>query len=122
MPNSSRWIDFLEDILARSNYLIVRFQNVSYDEFLEDETLRLASERSIEIIGEAVKNLPDEIFAAYPEVSWREIARMRDRLIHRYFAIDYTIVWDVIQIHIPLLKSKVEFILNNRDTENKETK
>ena len=59
--------------------------------------MRRAFVRSLEIIGEAVKNLPEEFRASHPEVEWRPIAQMRDRLIHGYYGVDYQLVWDVVR-------------------------
>ena len=65
--------------------------------FLSDETIRRAFVRSLEIIGEATKNIPSEIRNLYPDIEWRSMAGMRDRLIHDYIAVDYELVWDVVQ-------------------------
>jgi len=65
----------------------------TFDNF--DETLKRAFARSIEVIGEASKRLPEDIKAMQPDIEWRKVSGMRDRLIHDYFGIDYTIVWDV---------------------------
>ena len=68
---------------------------------------------SLEVIGEAVKNLPEEFRASHFEVEWRPIARMRDRLIHGYFGVDYQLVWDVVQEKLPELKRNIQSIIDN---------
>ena len=82
--------DYLQHILVEVEYFLDQSQRVTYERFAADETLRRAFVRSLEIIGEAVKNLPDEFRASHPEIDWRPIAQMRDRLIHGYFGVDYT--------------------------------
>jgi uncharacterized protein with HEPN domain len=67
--------------------------------------------RSIEIIGEAVKKLPDEVRDNYPDFEWKSMAGMRDKLIHDYFGVDYDIVWDVVTNKIPALKEKIQKII-----------
>ncbi len=67
--------------------------------------------RSLEVIGEAVKKLPMELRAKYPQVDWSDIAGMRDVLIHHYFGIDYDIVWDVLQKEIPDLHHELRRII-----------
>ena len=67
--------------------------------------------RSLEVVGEAVKNLSDEFRKKYPEIPWKEIAGMRDKLIHEYFGVNYRIVWKTVQQEIPKLKKQVEEIM-----------
>ena len=65
----------------------------------------------MEIIGEAVKQLPDSFLNQYPEIEWRKIAGMRDRLIHHYFGVDYDIVWDAVVNEVPSLHIKIKELL-----------
>ena len=67
--------------------------------------------RSLEIIGEAVKNLPDDFKLAHPQIEWRKIAAIRDRLIHGYFSVDFEIVWDVVVNKIPALDKEIKRLL-----------
>jgi uncharacterized protein with HEPN domain len=82
------------------------------DKFLKDETLQRAFVRSIEIIGEAAKKLPEELKQNYPNIEWKAITGMRDRLIHDYFGIDYEIVWDVVINKIPQLHKEIQQIID----------
>ena len=86
-------------------------QGLEKTTFLQDETLKRAFVRSLEIIGEAVKQLPDEVKRRYSHMEWRAMAGMRDRLIHGYFGVDYDIVWDAVTTKIPALQQAVEHIL-----------
>ena len=87
--------EFLEHILDELNYLTRNVQEINLESFLSDETLQRSFSRSIEIIGEATKQIPDSMRQKYPRIPWRDMAGMRDRLIHSYFGVDYEIVWDV---------------------------
>ena len=71
--------------------------------------------RSLEVIGEATKNLSDEFRAQHSEIKWRKIAGLRDKLIHHYFGVKWEIVWDVVKNEIPAIKFKVKTILSELD-------
>lgn len=103
--------DYLQHILIEADYPIGRSAGLSWETFAADETLRRAFVRSLEIIGEATKKVPDDFRAAHPSVEWRAMAGMRDRLIHDYFGVDFELVWDVIQNRVPDLRRQVASLL-----------
>lgn len=104
--------DRLEHILNETIYLIKIEQNLTCKEYLEqDETLKRSVVRSLEIIGEATKTLPITLLQKHENINWRNISRMRDNLIHRYFKVDYNIVWTVIRDEIPKLNDEVKKML-----------
>jgi len=84
---------------------------LSFEEFSNNDMIIDAVIRNFEIIGEAVKKIPDEIKKQYPDIEWKESAGFRDILIHDYFGIDLELVWETIQNNIPNFKKKIEDIL-----------
>jgi len=87
--------ELIRHILDEIDYILTQIPNTDFDSFLKNATLKRAFVRSIEIIGEASKKLPEDVKSKQPDIEWRKVAGMRDRLIHDYFGVDYTIVWDV---------------------------
>lgn len=103
--------EYLKHILDEVNYLINTSKGLNESVFAKDETLQRAFARSLEIIGEATKNLPEEYKQENSVVDWKSVAGMRDKLIHHYFGVDYEIVWDVIKNEIPKLKLNIEKLI-----------
>jgi len=102
----------LTDILEASTRISRYIDSMNYDEFLKDIKTQDAVVRNIEIIGEAVKELSEELKQEHSEIEWRYIARMRDKLIHHYHGVNWEIVWSVVKNDLVDLKSKIDCIIS----------
>ena len=109
---SSSVSDYLRHMLAKADYLAGCAAGRNRREFFDDETLKRAFVRSIEVTGEAAKRVPDGFRVQHSEIEWRAMAGMRDRLIHGYFGVDYELVWDVVANKIPGLRSALKAMLD----------
>lgn len=90
-------------------------EGLTESQFKGDDTIKRAFVRSLEIVGEASKKVPNELKDKYPQIEWRSMAGMRDRLIHDYFGVDYELVWDVIHNKVPELKKQLETMLRQEE-------
>jgi len=104
--------ELLMDITEAIDRIGIYIKELNYEKFLQDIKTQDAVIRNIEIIGEAVKNLSKYLREKHKEIEWKDVAGMRDKIIHFYFGVKWEIVWDVIKNEIPLLKEKIEKILN----------
>lgn len=103
--------EVLRHIKTEVDYLLRRSHGIDRDAFLADEDLRRAFTRSLGIVGEAAKLVPDEFRQGHQEIDWRGMTGMRDRLIHDYFGVDYELVWEVVTVHIPALAQHIDSLL-----------
>lgn len=105
-------IEFLKHIADECSFLLSVNKDLSKDDFLGDETLKRAVVRSLEIIGEATKKIPADFKVKWSSIHWKNMAGMRDRLIHDYIGVNYSIVWDVFINKIPELYDQIQKVLN----------
>ncbi|HET8827941.1 MAG TPA: DUF86 domain-containing protein [Pelobium sp.] len=106
-------IDYVKHIFDECKYIYSVCGHLTKAEFIEDETLKRAIARSLEIIGEATKKVPADFKYKWNTIHWKNMAGMRDRLIHDYHGVNYSIVWDVVKNKIPELQKQIEEVLKN---------
>lgn len=104
--------EYIQHIMDEIDYILSQISNMDFDSFVRNPTIKRAFVRSLEIIGEASKKLPEDFKAIHPDIEWRKVIGMRDRLIHDYFGVDYTIVWDVATTKLPDLRPKLQILLD----------
>ena len=99
---------FIQDILLAIERIESFIGGMDYDAFVEDDKTLSAVVRKLEIIGEAVKQLPEGFTQLHPNIPWKQIAGMRDKLIHFYFGVDPLLVWQTVQNRLPELKAALQ--------------
>lgn len=110
---------FVKDIISAMDAIEKFVSGMTIDEIEKDDKTSSAVIRKFEIIGEAAKHIPDALRSRHPEIPWKRMSGMRDRLVHAYFGIDYKLVWDAIKIEIPNLKPKLLKILAELESKGK---
>jgi len=98
---------FLEHISDEIEFLESNFYDLELEDLMKDQVLQRTCIKSLEVMGEAVKNISDDFKKEYSEIEWRKIAGLRDKLIHHYFGVDWGIVWNVIINKIPKIKENL---------------
>lgn len=106
-------IEYVRHIYDECKYILTTCQSLTKEEFLNDETLKRAITRSLEIIGEATKKIPGDYKLKWSTIQWKNMAGMRDRLIHDYIGVNYSIVWDVVKNKIPQLVDQMKDLLKS---------
>lgn len=107
---------FLRHILQCATWIEKHTKNIDDPEKEEYEIIYLAVIRQIEVIGEATRNIPQEIRAKYSEIPWKEMAGMRDVLIHHYYGVSSKRVWKVVKNEIPKLKKQIQQIIEDLES------
>lgn len=104
---------FLKHILESIEWIEKDTKGMQKTDFLKNVPIQDAVVRRIEIIGEAIRNLPPDLKDENKDVSWQDIMDMRNKIIHEYFGVDLELVWEVVQKDVPELKDKVKEILSS---------
>jgi len=110
---------YIKDVLENIKHAETFTDNVTYEEFIKDKKTSYAVVRCIEIIGEAAKNIPDDVRERYPDIPWKKMAGMRDKISHFYFGIDMKKVWLAVKRDIPKIEPQVKKILKDISGETK---
>lgn len=109
--------DYVQDILDAINDARDFTKAMKFEDFIEDKKTINAVVRSLEVIGEATKKIPNDMRAEYPDIPWKRMAGMRDKLIHDYFGVDLEIVWEVINNELPPIEPLIRRVLDDIGTE-----
>ncbi len=107
---------YLTHILDCINQIKEYTSELTEDEFYENQLVKDAVVRNFEVIGEATKNVSTETRKTYPDIEWRKMAGMRDKLIHDYFDVDYLVVWTTVHEILPGLGERIEEIIKEYET------
>jgi uncharacterized protein with HEPN domain len=110
---------YLEDIIDAINSIEEYTKELTYDTFIKDKKTVDAVIRNFEIIGEATKHVPERIVSKYPKVPWKDMAGMRDKLIHGYFGVQLDVVWKTIKERLPNVRDLIEETLTKMNKEAK---
>ena len=110
---------YLSDIIENIDSAVQFISGLTFEQFIGDKKTVYAAVRSIEIIGEATKNIPPEMRARQSNVPWKNMAGMRDKCIHDYFGIDYEVVWTAIKNELPMIRLQVQSLLGELRQEGK---
>jgi uncharacterized protein with HEPN domain len=105
--------DSLQDMLEAAQRTLQYTENLSFEKFQEDFKTQDAVLRNLEVLGEAVKNIPVSFQDKHPDLPWADMARTRDRLIHHYFGVNLDIVWGIVELELANVVEKLEEILNS---------
>ena len=112
MSDPRRDPDYLEDILEAVQRILTYSQDLHHEDFLKDQKTQDAVIRNLEVIGEATKNISANLKQQYPQLPWREMAAVRDRLIHHYFGVNIEIVWEIVQQDLPQILPQLVQLLS----------
>lgn len=111
MKGGREYVDYLRDILDAIMKAQQFIEGMGFDSFCSDDKTVFAVVRALEVIGEATKKIPDKVRDNYPNLPWREMAGLRDKLVHDYFGVNLDVVWKTVTDDLPTLKRGVTSVL-----------
>ena len=109
------YIDYLRDMFENAKRAIQFTEGMDFEAFKKDEKTVYAVIRAVEIIGEATRNIPEEVRVKYPEIPWRDAADMRNKLVHRYFGINLEVIWQTLSEDLPMLADALQEIIRREE-------
>lgn len=113
MKDELRYISFLQDISDNLQKVEHFIEGLDFEAFMQDEKTRYSVICALEIVGEAAKHIPLSIRCRYPQVAWKNMAGMRDRLIHNYFGVDVNILWKTAREFVPETRYQIKMVLDS---------
>jgi uncharacterized protein with HEPN domain len=111
MNEERTYLDYIEDIQDAIEKVALFIHGFDEEQFVQDDKTVFAVIRAFEILGEAAKQIPASIRAQYAEVPWKEMAQMRDKLIHHYFGVNRNVVWKTATEQLPILLPQIRQVL-----------
>ena len=111
------YADYLRDIVDAADKAGEFVQGMDFEAFRADPKTVFAVIRALEVVGEATKNVPDVVRASYPQIPWRKMAGMRDKLAHDYFGVDLEVVWKTVTQVLGALREAVAAVLSEMEKE-----
>ena len=110
--------DYIADILNAVREVEEFTEGMNFETFLTDKKTINAVIRSLEVMGEATKHIPEDVREQYPDIPWKRMAGIRDKLIHEYSGVDLEIIWSVIKEELPPIEPLIEKVLNDMEKED----
>ncbi|MEW5759871.1 MAG: DUF86 domain-containing protein [Candidatus Thermoplasmatota archaeon] len=107
--------DYIEDISVSIDAIEEFVKDINFEDFKRDRKTIFAVIRAIEIIGEATKHIPKAIRNRYPKIPWKDMAGMRDKVIHEYFGVDVRVVWETATRHLPEIRPLIQNVLKDME-------